>query len=116
MIGFEPMNHRNRLVRLLPLLALLCVSGCSWFHHRKPMPDPAELIVTGAPAGSIVFVDGVQVGELTTINNRPQILDVTPGTHIVEVRRGETVAYRENTYVAPSEKHVIRVLSGINPE
>jgi hypothetical protein len=30
----------------------------------------------------------------------------------VEVRVGDTVAYRENTYVAQGEKHVISVLSG----
>ena len=104
------------LVKALSIILLIGLSGCSWFHHRKPVPDPAELIVTGAPAGSIVFVDGVQVGQLTTINNRPQVLEVSSGTHVVEIRRGDTVAYRENAYVAPSEKHVIRVLSGTNPE
>jgi hypothetical protein len=62
----------------------------------------------------MVFVDGVQAGQAKDVANRPQQVDVTPGTHVVEVRTGDTVAYRENTYVAAGEKHVISVLSGRN--
>jgi hypothetical protein len=93
------------------ILTLVCVSGCSWFH-RAHVPEPTELIVTGAPVGSIVFIDGVQSGQAKEVLTRPQELTVTPGTHIVEVRTGDSVAYRENTYVAPGEKRVISVLSG----
>jgi hypothetical protein len=69
------------------------------------------LVVTGAPAGALLFVDGVAAGQEVEAK-RPQILDVTPGTHIVEVRVGDTVAYRENTYVAAGEKRLVQVLSG----
>ena len=95
------------------IILLICVSGCSWFH-RKALPEPTELIVTGAPVGSIVFVDGVQSGQAKEVLNRPQELEVAPGTHIIEVRMGDTVAYRENTYVAQGDKRVIAVLSGRN--
>jgi hypothetical protein len=103
--------------KVLPLKAflvilLLCVSGCSWFHRKPHAPDPTELIVTGAPVGSTVFVDGVQAGQAKEVANRPQEVEVTPGAHILEVRMGDTVAYRENTYVTPGEKRVITVLSG----
>jgi hypothetical protein len=37
---------------------------CRWFHRAKAPPDQPEIIVTGAPAGSIVFVDGVQKAKL----------------------------------------------------
>jgi hypothetical protein len=43
---------------------------------------------------------------------KPQVLDVTPGTHVVEVKVGDTVTYRENAYVAAGEKRLIQVLSG----
>jgi hypothetical protein len=104
------------LVKALSLVLLLGLSGCSWFHRHKAVADPSELIVTGAPAGSIVFVDGVQAGQLTTVSNRPQIIEVASGEHVVEIRRDDTVAYRESVYVAPSEKHTVTVLSGTNPE
>jgi hypothetical protein len=94
------------------IILLLCVSGCSWFHRKPHAPDPTELVVVGAPAGSLLFVDGVQAGQAKAVTRQPQEVEVTPGTHIVEVRIGDAVAYRENTYVTPGEKHVISVLSG----
>jgi hypothetical protein len=94
------------------IILLLCVSGCSWFHRKPHAPDPTELVVVGAPVGSMVFVDGVLSGQAKEVANQPQEVEVSPGTHIVEVRMGDTVAYRENTYVTPGEKHVISVLSG----
>jgi hypothetical protein len=87
------------------------VSGCSWFHRKPHAPLPAELVVTGAPAGALLLVDGAAAGQEVEAK-KPQILDVTPGTHIVEVKVGDTVTYRENTYVAAGEKRVIQVLSG----
>jgi hypothetical protein len=94
------------------IILLLCVSGCSWFHRKPHAPDPTELVVVGAPGGSMVFVDGVLAGQAKEVANQPQEVEVAPGTHILEVRMGDTVAYRENTYVTPGEKHVISVLSG----
>jgi hypothetical protein len=94
------------------ILLLLCVSGCSWFHRKPHAPDPTELVVVGAPVGSIVLVDGVQAGPAKEVAKQPQEIVVVPGTHVVEVRMGDTVAYRENTYVTPGEKHAISVLSG----
>lgn len=96
------------------IILLLCVSGCSWFHHKPHAPDPTELVVVGAPVGSLVFVDGVQAGPAKEVAKQPQEVDVAPGTHILEVRVGDTVAYREHTYVMPGEKRVISVLSGRN--
>jgi plastocyanin len=64
--------------------------------------------------GSLVFVDGVQAGQAKEAAKQPQEVEVAPGTHVVEVRVGDTVAYRENTYVTQGEKHVISVLSGRN--
>jgi hypothetical protein len=94
------------------LIALALLSGCSWFHRAKPLPDPTQLIVTGAPVDSLLFVDGVQMGHSTQAGNRTQVLEVAPGTHSLEVRFNDIVAYRESTYVAPHAKVVITVLSG----
>ncbi len=100
-------------MKALTLIALALLSGCSWFHARKPAaPEPPELIVTGAPAGSTVFIDDAQVGQPAAVNDRPQELIVAAGAHKVEVRTGATVVYREDTYVGPGEKHLVTVLSG----
>jgi hypothetical protein len=34
----------------------------------------------------------------------------------VEVKVGESITYRESTYVALGEKRVVRVLSGFSPQ
>jgi hypothetical protein len=56
----------------------------------------------------------VQTGQAKEVINRPQAVEVSPGMHTLEVRMGDTVAYRENTYVAQGDKRVIAVLSGRN--
>jgi hypothetical protein len=93
-------------------LALVCLSACSWFHRAKALPDPPELVVTGAPVGSVVFVDGVQNGQIAASNGKPQVLNVASGEHVVEIRTGDIVVYREQTFVGAGEKRVVKVLSG----
>ena len=87
-----PLGQGTPLKAFLIIL-LLCVSGCSWFHRKPHAPEPTELIVVGAPVGSMIFVDGVQAGQVKEVANQPQQVEVAPGTHILEVRTGDTVAY-----------------------
>jgi len=77
------------------------------------VPDPTEIIVTGAPAGSTVFVDGLQTGQATAINDHPRVLNVAAGAHRVEIHVGDSVVYREDTYVEVGEHRIVRVLSGL---
>jgi hypothetical protein len=104
-----------RLKIFLFVTTLGCLSACSWFHPRPQVPAPPELIVTGVPAGSSVFIDNVQSGQAAELN-KPQVLTVAAGEHIVEVRTGSAVVYREQTYVGSGEKRVIKVLSGSSRE
>jgi hypothetical protein len=102
-------------LRILIIALLACVSACSWFGSRRAhVPDPTEIIVTGAPADSIVFVDGVQSAPAALLNDRPQVISVTSGAHIVEIHVGDAVVYREETYVGAGEHRMIRVLSGLH--
>jgi hypothetical protein len=104
-------------LKTLVFLALLGLSACSWFHPRpKALPDPPELIVTGAQAGSTVFIDNVQNGQAIEVSDKPRVLTVGAGEHVVEVRKGSVVVYREQTYVGDGERRVIHVLSGSTRE
>jgi hypothetical protein len=100
------------------LIAVMFLSGCSWWHgnswfHKKPVPpEPTQLIVNGAPAGSILVIDGAQAGTENSSPGKPQVVAVAPGMHTVEVKVRDRIAYRESTYVAPGEKHPVVVLSG----
>ena len=78
------------------------------------MPDPTEIIVTGAPAGSIVFVDEQQAGPVLAVNDHSQVLIVAAGTHKVEIHMGDAIVYREDTYVPAGEQRIVHVLSGFS--
>jgi hypothetical protein len=103
-------------LKIFIILALTMLSACSWFHARAPhAPDPPVFVVTGAPAGSIVFIDDVQKGQAAEFH-KPQTLSSVEGTHKVEVRFGDTVVYREDIYIKGGERRVVTVLSGSNRE
>jgi len=106
-------ERRERGLKVILLLALTCLAGCSWWGGRKPpAPDPTELVVTGAPPGSTLVVDGVRVGSAPTEDTHPQVVRVRPGEHQVEIHVGDPVVYREDTYVGRGEQRVVKVLSG----
>jgi hypothetical protein len=99
------------------ILALAMLSGCSWFHSKTPPAQPAPVfIVTGAPVGSIVFIDDAQAGQAAEFKDKPQAVSSAEGMHKVEVRFGDTIIYRENVYIRAGERRVITVLSGSNRE
>ena len=101
-------------MRVFLVITLACLSACSWFARRPQLPNPTEIIVTGAPMGSLVFVDGLQAGQPTATSDHSQILNVAAGAHKVEIHLGDVVVYREDTYVAFGEQRVVLVLSGLN--
>jgi hypothetical protein len=101
-------------VKKTVFLAVLLLSGCGWFHRKPPPAPPTDLIVTGAPAGATLLIDGVKAGQVAEANDRTQVLAVTSGMHVLEVKVGDSITYRESTYVAPGEKHIVRVLTGFS--
>jgi hypothetical protein len=104
-------------VKIWVVLALMSVSACSWFHGHPKGPAPLpEVVVTGAPAGSAIYVDDVQNGQVAEVNGKPQVLSVPAGPHVFEVRAGSTVIYREQAYISTGDNRVINVLSGIHRE
>ena len=100
-------------MKIFVVMISICLSACSWFGSRRPpMPDPTELIVTGAAVGSTVFVDGVATGPAVVPTDHARVIRVAPGSHTVEVHAGDAIVYHEETDVARGEHRVITVLSG----
>jgi hypothetical protein len=64
--------------------------------------------------GSLLFVDGVQAGQEKEAGHRSQVVQVAPGTHILEVKLDDAVVYREDSDIEVGEQRVITVLSGAN--
>jgi hypothetical protein len=104
------MNLRH----LISLTMIVTLAACSWWGHRRhEVPPPTEIVVNGAPTDSVVFVDGSQAGQ-PAVRGRPQMLDVSPGDHKVEVHSGDRVVYREDVYVPSGKQVMVSVLSGWN--
>ena len=76
---------------------------------------PPTLIVKGAPAGSILFVDGLAMGNAAQFDGNPKTLAVLEGTHQVEVRLGGTVVYQEKAFASSGESHTVTVTQGVSP-
>jgi hypothetical protein len=76
---------------------------------------PPTLIVKGAPANSILFVDGLAMGNAAQFDGNPKTLAVLEGTHQVEVRLGSTVVYREKAFSSGGESHTVTVTQGVSP-
>lgn len=100
------------------LILVVLLPGCSWMHgrgwfHRQPVPpEPTQIIVSEAPVGSTLRVDGTQVAPELSSGDKPQIVETTAGMHTVEVQVNGRNTYREEIYVAPGEQHRVIVLSG----
>ena len=117
MLPVSPGNLQGWRLKSFIFLALLMLSGCRLFHGRTaPPPEPPEIIVTGAPAESMVFIDDKPQGEPAATNDKSAVLTVSEGAHKVEIRIGGRVVYREDVYVGRGEKRVVTVLSGSNRE
>src|SRR5260221_11862165 len=95
-------------------MTLACLSACSWFGSRKQeLPDPTEIIVTGAPAGSLIFVDGLQAGQETAVSDHPQVLIVAAGVPKVGKNTWGKGGYSEGTSVGLRQHTVVTGLSAV---
>jgi hypothetical protein len=98
---------------LATLAAATLLSACSLPQTtvRSGSSQPG-LIVKGAPRGSTLFIDGLQIGWATQYDGDPDVLTVLEGTHAVEIRQGESVVYSEKTFVGAGETHTVQVVAG----
>lgn len=98
---------------LMALAVATLLSACSLpetkVHSGSAQPG---LIVTGAPDGSLLFVDGLQAGSATQYDGDPKVLAVLEGTHTVEIRQGANVVYSEKAFVGVGETHTVVVVTG----
>jgi hypothetical protein len=93
---------------LLGLQAAVLLAGCPMPQTVVRTPDTRPSIaVAGAPAGSMLFVDGQLVGDAPAYSGQPNVLLVEPGTHDIEVRdRAGNVLFRQKVFVESELKTV----------
>lgn len=94
-------------------LVAALLGGCTLpqttVHTGSAQPG---LIVKGAPAGAVLYVDGLQAGAASQYDGNPRVLAVLEGTHKVEVRVGATSVFSDKIFVGNGETHTVTVVSG----
>jgi hypothetical protein len=90
----------------LPLLLLACAEPIT---VTRAVDNRPKLQVLGAPKGAVLFLDGKAVGEAAAYAGTPGVLLVEPGTHIVEVRLGETLLLSQKVYLGGGEQKTLQV-------
>jgi hypothetical protein len=97
------------------LVAMAALTACMpQTTVRTGMSHPT-LMVAGAPTGSVLFVDGLDMGSAEQYDGNPKVLAVLEGTHQVEVRLGSNLVYKEKAFVSSGQSHTVAVGGGTSP-
>jgi hypothetical protein len=95
-------------VKRLFLVAAFAVACAGPTTTVRSVDTRPAIAVVGAPAGTVLFVDGLAVGDPARFNGNPNILRLEPGTHDVEIRGGDRVIFSQRVFVE-SELKTIKV-------
>jgi hypothetical protein len=95
-------------MRKLALAATLAIAACVGpTTVVKTVDTRPALAISGAPSGTVLYVDGAAIGDPADYDGRPNILRVEPGTHQVEVRnRAGAVLFSQRVFVESELKTV----------
>jgi hypothetical protein len=97
------------------LVAMAALTGCMPQTTVRTGMSPPTLMVAGAPPGSVLFVDGLDMGSATQYDGNPKVLAVLEGTHQVEVRLGSNLVYKEKAFVSSGQSHTVAVGGATSP-
>jgi hypothetical protein len=96
-------------MRTLLAAALLGLAACAGpTTVVRTVDTRPALAVSGAPSGTLLYVDGAAVGDPADYDGRPHVLRVEPGTHSVEIRdRAGGVLFSQRVFVESELKTVV---------
>ncbi len=99
---------RKRLA-LLPLLGA-CALACAYPQSAARTPDTRpSLAFQGAPAGTVLYLDGNAIGDPNAYDGEPNVLLVEPGTHVVTIRAKDGTVLFERKIFVESERKTVQV-------
>ncbi|HET8540441.1 MAG TPA: hypothetical protein VFL83_11275 [Anaeromyxobacter sp.] len=95
-------------MRTLALALTLALAGCVGPTTTVRTVDTRPAIAfAGAPSGTILYVDGVAVGDPARYDGQPNVLRVEPGTHEIDIRDGSGRSlFRQRVFVESELKTV----------
>mgnify|MGYP006297962561 CR=1 FL=1 len=93
-------------------LALL-LGGCVYPSESvQTLDDRPMLSIKGAPDGAVLLVDGVEMGNAAQYDGDKRVLRIEPGTHSIQVRKGDTLYHQGQVYVGSGTAKTISVSGG----
>ena len=91
----------NLLKQGLVIIALAALAGCSYPSSRTAISDERPSIaLSGALKGSVVFVDGLEMGPATKFDGRNNVLMLEPGNHVIRILLGNDVLLTERIFLS----------------
>jgi len=99
-------------IRLAVLVFLLVGTvGCNYPESQvRTVDDRPHITVQDAPIGSILYVDGLQIGPATNYRPKTGTLIIEPGTHQVIVRTNSgSILLKETIFLGGGELKVLKI-------
>lgn len=97
-------------LRMVSILVLFLGVGCQEPRTSTSVPESRpRILIQQAPQGSVVFVDGKEVGQAKDYNGNPGVLLMEAGTHLVEVRLGDQVLISQRVFLGGGELRTISI-------
>ena len=94
----------RKLGLALALAAAACVGPTTTVRTVDTRP---ALAIAGAPSGTVLYLDGVAVGDPASYDGNPNVLRVEPGTHEVDIRdRSGQSLFKQRVFVESELKTV----------
>ena len=91
----------NLLKQGLVIIALAALAGCIYPSSRTEISDERPSIaLSGALKGSVVFVDGLEMGPATKFDGRNNVLMLEPGNHVIRILLGNDVLLTERIFLS----------------
>ena len=100
----------KRYMMILTLSAAMAFFfGCTYPDTRVSTVDTRPgIAMSGAPGGSLLYVDGLNMGDASTYRD-PNYLRIEPGTHNISITDGTGKKIFEKTIFVESELKIIPV-------
>jgi len=92
------------LALALALAAVGCVGPTTTVRTVDTRP---ALAIAGAPSGTVLYVDGMAIGDPSSYDGQPNVLRVEPGTHEIDIRdRAGQSLFKQRVFVESELKTV----------
>jgi hypothetical protein len=95
----------NKLLLFCAFLSVFAI-GCNTYPVTtvSTVDSRPTLSFIGASKGSILFVDGINMGPVSQYNGKPKILTVVPGTHDLTVTENNKTIFQQTVFVENENK------------